>query len=69
MAKDCRLCSSQLAGHPADDAEPSADPGAVEQGVCAAGSPRQETLAIPQEEPAPKRAWAAKPCSWRWAVC
>lgn len=40
MAKDCRLCASQLAGHPADDAEPSADPGAVEQGVCAAGSPR-----------------------------
>ena len=30
---------------------PAQIPGAAEQGVCAAGGPRPETLAIPQEEP------------------
>jgi len=40
VAENCRLCQSQLAGHAADHAEPGADPGAAEQGVCAAGGPR-----------------------------
>ncbi len=40
VADNCRLRQSQLAGHAADHAEPGADPGAAEQGVCAAGGPR-----------------------------
>lgn len=40
--------------------------GAAEQGVCAAGGPRPETLAIPQEEPVARRTWSAKP--WQLAL-
>ena len=40
VADNSRLRQSQLAGHAADHAEPGADPGAAEQGVCAAGGPR-----------------------------
>ncbi len=66
MADNCRLRQSQLAGHAADHAEPGADPGAAEQGVCAAGARAQETLAIPQEEPVARRTWSAKP--WQLAL-